>query len=122
MSREGLEALVELIRRPGIENRRERAERAFNAVLGAEGGRYRELAEHGVELRAPEMRDGKRFAAWVHKVGSFLGAYGGLCFVVFPIQGDPAPVGLVVGTDGPAPGEAVLGRPGHTRKAQAICA
>lgn len=68
------------------------------------------------------MRDGKPFAAWVHKVASFLGAYGGLCCVVFLIQSYPARFGLVAGTFGPAPDEAVLGRPGHARKAQAVCA
>jgi 5-methylcytosine-specific restriction protein B len=44
-----------------------------------------------------------------------------MSFVIFPAEGEPGLLGLVVGTQGLAPDEAVLGRPGHARKARAIC-
>jgi 5-methylcytosine-specific restriction protein B len=48
--------------------------------------------------------------------------YGGMSFVVFPgdRDGQPAMFGLVVGTNGLAPDEAILGRPGHARRVRAI--
>ncbi|MCS7314130.1 MAG: AAA family ATPase [Bryobacterales bacterium] len=122
MSPDGLEALVELIITPGIENWRQRAETAFAALFGSQGGRYPEHARRELALRAPEMRDGVPFAALIHKSNPSSGPYGGLSFVVFPVEGDPALFGLVVGTNGLAPDEGILGRPGHARKVQAICA
>lgn len=49
-------------------------------------------------------------------------SYGGMSFVVFPAdeQGQPALIGMVVGTGGLAPDEMILGRPGHSRKCAAI--
>lgn len=123
MSADGLEVLVELIHTPGIENWRERAETAYKALLGAQGGRYgRDQAERETVLRAPEIRDGVPFAAWIHKSNPASGPYGGLSFVIFPVGRGPALFGLVVGTNGLAPDEAILGRPGHARKVHAICA
>src|SRR5208283_276508 len=40
----------------------------------------------------------------------------------FPVPDQPCLIGMVVGTQGLAPDEAILGRPGHGRKVQAICA
>jgi MoxR-like ATPase len=45
----------------------------------------------------------------------------GLSFVIFPADGAPCLLGLVVGTQGLTPDEAILGRPGHARKTKAIC-
>lgn len=52
------------------------------------------------------------------------GPYGGMSFVMFPSkeEGKPALIGMVVGTNGLAPDEDVLGRPGHARKVRAITA
>lgn len=123
MSADGLQALVELIHTPGVENWRERAETAYKALLGIQGGRYgRDQAERETMLRAPEIREGVPFAALIHKSNPASGPYGGLSFVVFPVVHGPALFGLVVGTNGLAPDEAILGRPGHARKVQAICA
>ncbi|MFM7181192.1 MAG: McrB family protein [Verrucomicrobiales bacterium] len=49
-------------------------------------------------------------------------SYGGMSFVVFPADelGQPALIGMVVGTGGLAPDEMILGRPGHSRKCAAI--
>lgn len=117
-----LDALVELIHTPGIQEWRRRAEAAHAALFGAPDGRYPQDAQREIMLRAPEIRDGVTFAAWIHHSNPTSGPYGGLSFVVFPNETGPALIGLVVGTAGLAPDEAILGRPGHARKAQAICA
>ncbi len=51
------------------------------------------------------------------------GGYGGMSFVVFPadVEGEGGLFGLVVGTNGLAPDEQILGRPGHARRLRAIC-
>jgi len=41
--------------------------------------------------------------------------------VTFPVRNQQCLIGLVVGTQGLTPDEAILGRPGHARKTQAIC-
>ncbi len=62
------------------------------------------------------------FAAVIGPDQERSGPYGGMSFVVFPSkeQGRPAILGLVVGTNGLAPDEDILGRPGHARKVKAI--
>lgn len=123
MSADGLEALVELIHTPGITDWTERAEAAFHALLGADRGRYsKDQAERENQLRPRQPPNDVPFAAWLHKSNPASGPYGGLSFVVFPVEKGPALFGLVVGTNGLAPDEAILGRPGHARKVQAICA
>ena len=64
---------------------------------------------------------GVPFAAYIHPSNPPSGPYGGLSFVIFPVPDAPCLVALVVGTQGLSPDEAILGRPGHARKAQAIC-
>ncbi|MGA3017663.1 MAG: AAA family ATPase, partial [Bryobacteraceae bacterium] len=49
------------------------------------------------------------------------GAYGGMCFVVFPVEDSSCLIAMGIGTQGLAPDERILGRPGHARKMQAIC-
>lgn len=65
---------------------------------------------------------GVPFAAYIHPSNPPSGPYSGLSFVIFPVPDQPCLIGLVVGTQGLTPDDAVLGRPGHARKAQAICA
>jgi 5-methylcytosine-specific restriction enzyme B len=76
-----------------------------------------------VALRAPEFRGetGVPFAAYIHPDNPTSGAYGGMSFVLFPAEDAPCLVAMVVGTQGLSPDEAILGRPGHARKMQAIC-
>jgi 5-methylcytosine-specific restriction protein B len=52
------------------------------------------------------------------------GGYGGMSFVLFPASepGAPALIAMGVGTNGIAPDELILGRPGHARKCAAIAA
>ena len=101
-----------------------RNEEAFEALFGSPEGRYPKAAKSSVTLRAPEMSadSGVPFAAYIHPSNPSKGAYGGFSFVIFPVADAPCLVGLLVGTQGLSPDEAILGRPGHARKAQAICA
>lgn len=95
---------------------------AFAALFGSPEGRYPKQAAKEVTLRAPEMGpDGVPFAAYIHPSNPTSGRYSGLSFVIFPVADRACLIGLVVGTQGLAPDEAILGRPGHARKVQAIC-
>jgi 5-methylcytosine-specific restriction protein B len=97
--------------------------KAFDSLFGSQDGRYSVSAAKSVTLRAPEMNtdSGVPFAAYIHPSNPPSGPYSGLSFVIFPVPNEQCLVGLVVGTQGLTPDEAILGRPGHARKAQAIC-
>ena len=103
----------------------ERFKAGFEALFGADGGRYPESARRVVTLRAPAPSQDSEgivpFAALIHPNNPNSGAYGGTSFAVFPGEDAPCLISLVVGTGGLAPDEAILGRPGHARKAAAIC-
>ena len=62
------------------------------------------------------------YAALIPPEQELSGPYGGMSFVLFPAEeaGYPALVAMVIGTNGLAPDEAILGRPGHGRKCAAI--
>jgi 5-methylcytosine-specific restriction enzyme B len=115
-----LKEIVNIIHSGNRENWKKRNEDALNSIFGAPNGRYREQAKKSMKLRAPD--NDIPFAAYIHPNTTNEGAYGGLSFVIFPADETPALFGLVVGTQGLDPDENVLGRPGHARKAQAICA
>lgn len=101
----------------------EKCQEAFDELFGSSGGRYPDRARKAVTLRAPKFRsgDGVPFAAFIEPSNPDSGAYGGMSFVIFPVEGEPAIIGMVVGTQGLSPDEDVLGRPGHGRKVAAIC-
>jgi 5-methylcytosine-specific restriction protein B len=119
-----LELLVEIVHSGSLENWTERNEAAFHGLFGGGGGRYPNRAKDGFALRAPAIRSdsGVPFAAFIHPSNPTSGAYGGFSFVLFPVPEHPCLIALVVGTGGLAPDHGILGRPGHGRKAQAICA
>jgi 5-methylcytosine-specific restriction protein B len=98
----------------------------FEALFGGNGGRYPDNAKKRVNLRAPaapETNEGiVPFAALIHPSNPNSGPYGGTSLVIFPGDDAPCLISLVVGTNGLAPDEGILGRPGHARKATAICA
>jgi len=96
---------------------------AFNSIFGSPNGRYPSVAAKSVAIRVPEMSpdSGVPFAAYIHPSNPPSGPYSGLSFVIFPVPNQQCLIGLVVGTQGLTPDEAILGRPGHARKAQAIC-
>ena len=116
------EALIEIIHGNALDSWKVRHEQALAALFGS---RYPKRAEKSVTLRAPDMKGGDAgipYAAYIHPANPDSGAYGGMSFVVFPVEGEPCLIGMVIGTQGLSPDEAILGRPGHARRMQAICA
>lgn len=112
--------LVDIIHARKLDSWKEGNQQALAAMFGT---RYRKLAEKSVALRAPDMRgsdSGVPYAAYIDPSNADAGAYGGMSFVIFPVVGEPCLVAMVIGTQGLAPDEAILGRPGHARKMQAI--
>src|SRR5262249_8617384 len=118
-----LDALVELIHAKTYSGWAEQNKKAFEALFGSPAGRYPKAAEKTMTLRAPEIssESGVPFAAYIHPSNPKSGPYSGFSFVIFPVSESPCLVGLIIGTQGLSPDEAILGRPGHARKAQAIC-
>jgi 5-methylcytosine-specific restriction protein B len=115
-----LDPLVDIIHSKAMDSWKGRNEQALSSLFGT---RYPKRAEKSVTLRAPDMKGsdvGVPYAAYIHPSNADAGAYGGMSFVVFPVEGVPCLIGMVTGTQGLAPDEGVLGRPGHARKMQAI--
>jgi 5-methylcytosine-specific restriction protein B len=114
--------LIEIIHSMTTDSWKERNGKALAALFG---DRYARKAEKSVALRAPEMKGGNdsgvSYAAYIHPSNADAGAYGGMSFVIFPVEDAPCLVSMVIGTQGLAPDETILGRPGHARKLQAIC-
>jgi 5-methylcytosine-specific restriction enzyme B len=105
-----------------------RMREGFEGLYGSSGGRYPANAKPLVEVRAPERQGsnddiGVPFAALIHPSNPKSGPYGGMSIAIFPGDDEsPSVLSFVVGTNGLAPDEAILGRPGHSRKVKAICA
>jgi 5-methylcytosine-specific restriction enzyme B len=102
----------------------EQQEAAFKSLFGSPDGRYPASAEKSVTLRAPQFKadSGVPFAAYIHPSNPSSGGYGGMSIAIFPVADAPCLLSFVVGTQGLNPDEEILGRPGHARKVQAICA
>ena len=96
----------------------------FRELYGSSGGRYPASAEALVQVRAPVQSNedtGVPFAALIDKTNPESGRYGGMSIAIFPgDEKSPCLLTFVVGTNGLAPDEAILGRPGHSRKVKAI--
>jgi 5-methylcytosine-specific restriction enzyme B len=108
--------LADLTQSPTLDSWKERNEKALAALFA---GRYPKRAEKSVTLRAPDMKGGDAgvpYAAYIHPSNADSGGYGGMSFVIFPADDAPCLVAMVIGTQGLAPDEAILGRPGHARK------
>lgn len=118
-----MEKLIKIIHEPSLDTWASDNQQAFAALFGSNGGRYSTWAQNDVKLRAPQFSgsSGVPFAAYIHPANPDSGAYGGMSFVVFPIENAPCLIGLVIGTQGLSPDEEILGRPGHGRKVKAIC-
>lgn len=112
--------LVDIIHSTSLDSWKERNKNALAALFGT---RYPKRAEQSVTPRAPDMKggDGIPYAAYIHPSNPDSGAYGGMSFAIFPTENAPCLVAMVLGTQGLAPDETILGRPGHARKIQAIC-
>lgn len=118
-----MEKLIHLIYTTGTDNWKLRCKEAFDELFNGSKSRYPERAEKTATLRAPGLSSdaGVPFAALIHPSNPDSGAYGGMSFVVFPIDNGPCLISLGIGTQGLNPDEQVLGRPGHIRKVGAIC-
>jgi 5-methylcytosine-specific restriction protein B len=114
--------LIDIIHSTTLDAWKDRNEKALAALFGT---RYAKRAEKSVALRAPEMKGGNEagvpYAGYIHPSNADAGAYGGMSFVIFPAADASCLVAMVIGTQGLAPDEAILGRPGHARKLQAVC-
>src|SRR5947209_584328 len=104
--------LLEVVHSQSTADWKRRNDAAFRTFFGSTEGRYPKAAEKTAKLRAPEMNaeTGVTFAAYIHPQNPDSGAYSGLSFVIFPLETEPALFGLVVGTQGLSPDEAILGR------------
>lgn len=118
-----MEQLLNIIHNPTLENWTLQNQNAFLELFGGASGRYSARAQSEVKLRAPQFNtsSGVPFAAYIHPSNPDSGAYGGMSFVIFPVENSPCLLGLVIGTQGLSPDEEILGRPGHARKVKAIC-
>lgn len=123
-----MNSLVELTYKPRGEWA-DHARDAFAEALPERYPRVPDLREKNNGERRFQLRvnsDAKDsavpYAALIPPDQDLSGGYGGMSFVMFPADqpGRPALISMVVGTNGLAPDEAVLGRPGHARKCAAI--
>ena len=115
------QALVDIIHSGTLDQWKDRNENALSSLFGT---RYPKRAEKSIALRAPDMRGsdaGIPYASYIHPSNAGAGAFGGMCFVIFPADSSPCLVAMGIGTQGLSPDESILGRPGHARKMQAIC-
>ncbi len=101
----------------------------FNTALNARYPRIQDLTDKRNDERRFQLRvntsiqnDSVPYAALIPPGQELSGQYGGMSFVIFPADedGQPALISLGIGTNGLAPDEAILGRPGHGRKSAAI--
>lgn len=118
-----LNLLLEIVLSGDSNHWPERNKAAFDALFGSPTGRYPKAAADRVTLRAPgiDAETGVPFAAYIHPSNPKSGPYSGMSFVIFPVKDRPCLIGMVAGTHGLSPDEAILGRQGHARKVQAIC-
>lgn len=82
--------------------------------------RYGQRGRGAVAIRAPRILEIEKapYTAVLHQDSPNSGGYGGTSFVVFPSSTGSC-FGLVVGTQGLAPDEDILTRPGHARRCRA---
>jgi 5-methylcytosine-specific restriction protein B len=92
-----------------------------DALLDPRGDKERRFQ---VRINASQADGNIPFAGLLGPEQERSGRYGGMSFVLFPSTeaDEPALITMVVGTNGLSPDEDILGRPGHARKLQAICA
>ena len=126
-----MNSLVDLAYTPRSEWKEEVARLAFSESVRARYVRVRDLTEKKndegrFQLRVNAVNDKPTAALYAGLIApdqALSGPYGGMSFVMFPADdesGRPALLAMVVGTNGLAPDESILGRPGHARKCAAI--
>jgi 5-methylcytosine-specific restriction enzyme B len=116
-----LENLVDLIHETNVKLDKSWTDRNQAILDGLARDRYGARAQGSTKLQAPSTTE-IPFAAYIHPDNAGSGAYTGMSFVLFPQAGEPSLIGLLVGTNGLGQDHMILGRPGHARSAQAICA
>jgi 5-methylcytosine-specific restriction protein B len=118
-----MEKLLNLIYKHDLSTWSEDADDAFKELFGGATGRYPERAKNAVQIRAPKFNDENNvpFSTLIEPSNPKSGPYGGMSVGIFPVEGAPCLIALGTGTTGLHPDEAILSRPGHARKAQAIC-
>lgn len=94
------------------------SEEALESLFGSDGGRYSLRSKDEVQLRTPSAK--VPFAAIIHESNPTSGGYSGMSFVIFPVEDGPAMIAMVLGTQGLSPDENIIGKPGHSRKINAI--
>jgi 5-methylcytosine-specific restriction protein B len=118
-----MQKLLDLIYEHPLATWSERADEAFKELFGGSSGRYPERARNAVQIRAPKFNDENNvpFSTLIEPSNPKSGPYGGMSVGIFPIEGEPCLIALGTGTTGLHPDETILARPGHARKANAIC-
>lgn len=117
--------LLELLQKPyDVDNWADTSREAFESLFGSDGGRYELKAKSDISLRTPKFNatsSGVPFSAIIHESNPESGGYGGMSFVIFPVKDAKPLISMVVGTQGLSPDEHIIGKPGHSRKMNAIC-
>lgn len=93
---------------------------AFDELFGSENGRYPSNAKKSIQFRCPGTLE-IPFSAIIHEANPNSGGYGGMSFVIFPVEACPPLIAMGTGTQGLSPDEHILGKAGHSRKMNAIC-
>jgi 5-methylcytosine-specific restriction protein B len=117
-----MERLLNMVYEHDLKSWSEEAKEAFEELFGG-NGRYPERARKAVQIRAPKFteEDNVPFATLIEPSNPNSGPYGGMSIGLFPVEGEPCLIALGTGTTGLHPDEAILAKPGHARKAKAIC-
>lgn len=119
-----MDKLIELLKEPyDPEVWPSKSKEAFEELFGSTNGRYAKRASENVSFRTPKFNTGSKsvpFSAIIHESNPDSGGYGGMSFVIFPVHDACPMISMVVGTQGLSPDEHIIGKPGHTRKVNAI--
>ena len=118
-----MDSLIELLKKPyEASTWPEESNSAFESLFGSSGGRYEKRAQKEIQFRTPSFKSDKGvpFSAIIHESNPTSGGYGGMSFVIFPIEDGPSMIAMVIGTQGLSPDEHIIGKPGHSRKMNAI--
>ncbi len=118
-----MQKLLDLIYKHDLPTWHDAATEAFSELFGGGSGRYPERARNSVQIRAPKFNDENNvpFSTLIEPSNPKSGPYGGMSVGIFPVENEPCLIALGTGTTGLHPDETILARPGHARKARAIC-
>src|SRR6056297_463427 len=120
-----MERLLELLEEPYDQDVwPDKSKQGFEELFGSAGGRYAKRASDEISFRTPKFNSASKsvpFSAIIHESNPDSGGYGGMSFVIFPVSDFPPMIAMVVGTQGLSPDEHIIGKPGHSRKVNAIC-